>query len=109
MIELNVCFSLKDESSFWIINRVNDSLDEYTTIIKIKKEKGSQRLYLNLGTYVKDIHGNLIFRIFHKQQLVDFGMRAKGYVENDYSDIKMIILDREDRVDIDVFSNICLI
>ncbi len=50
--------------------------------------------------------GKLLFRIFHKQQLVDFGMRAKGYVENDYSDIKMIVLDREERVDIDVFGKI---
>jgi len=63
--------SLRGESSFWIITRSNETLDQYSAIIKITKEDKSQRMFISLGTFVKDHLGNEVFKVFLKQQLID--------------------------------------
>ncbi len=80
---------------------MNEQPDEYTAVIKVSKEEKSQKLFLHFGSFVRDNPGNLIFKFFQKQQLIDFGVRPIGYIENDYSDIKMQIYDKEDLIEIE--------
>jgi hypothetical protein len=63
---------LKAESSLWIISRSNDYFDEFTSVLKFSKEDKSQRIFISMGTFVRDCHENLIFKIFSKQQLIDY-------------------------------------
>ena len=72
MVEISVNFILKGESTCWIINRVAEKFDEYTAVVKISKEEKAQRVFLSMGTFVRDNNKNLIFKIFTKQQLIDF-------------------------------------
>jgi hypothetical protein len=68
---------LKGDSSFWIITRSNEEFDEFSSIIKISKEDKSQNIHVSLGTFVKDKYQNLIFKIFSKQQLIDYSSKYK--------------------------------
>jgi hypothetical protein len=87
---------------------MNEQPDEYTAVIKVSKEEKSQKIFLHFGAFVKDSSGNIVFRFFQKQQLIDFGVRPIGYIENDYSDIKMQIFDKEDLIEIESHSIIHL-
>ena len=69
--EINTQVILKGESSFWIVTRSNEILNEYSTIVKITKEDKSQKMFVSLGTFVKDYLDNEVFKIFLKQQLID--------------------------------------
>jgi hypothetical protein len=93
--EFSISFYLKGESTCWIFSRVNDFFDDSSVIMKIEKEENCQRIFASLGTFIKDIRGNLIFRVFLRQQLIDFSEKTKNssYVENDISFVKMYMLD----------------
>ncbi len=80
--------------------------DEKSAIIKIKKEDNSQRLYFLFGTYIRDQNNKLIFRIFHKQQLIDFGERPIGYMKNDYSDVRLILIDNQEKIEVNVLGKL---
>jgi hypothetical protein len=63
---------LKGESSFWIISRSDSEFNEFSTVIRVSKEDKSQNLHIHLGTFVRDWANNLVYKIFSKQQLIDF-------------------------------------
>lgn len=73
--EVVTTFSLKGESTFWLILRSDLEFNEYSAIIKIFKEDKSQNLHAAMGTFVRDIHNNLIFKVFTKQQLIDYSSK----------------------------------
>jgi hypothetical protein len=75
LVEIGVNFILKGESTCWIINRLNEKFDEFTSVVKIAKEEKSQRVFLSMGTFVRDNNKNLIFKIFTRQQLIDFSSK----------------------------------
>ncbi len=68
-------FLLKDESSLWLFLRNDLSPDTDTAVVRITKESNSQRCFIGLGTYIKDKHNKSIFKIFTRQQLVDFNSK----------------------------------
>jgi hypothetical protein len=71
-VEIKCCISLKGDSTCWIFNRANDYFDEYTLAIKLEKIEHSQKVFVSLGTFVKDYQNNLIFKVFTREQLVDY-------------------------------------
>lgn len=105
---------LKGDSSLWLITRCNEYFDEFSSIIKFSKEDKSQRLFISMGTFVRDCHENLIFKIFSKQQLIDYSsknsivifleVKNKTYIENDICEMKVHLIDTgEDKIVIKVF------
>ena len=66
--ELDSQITLKGESSCWIISRNNETSNEYSAIIHIKKEDRCQKMFITLGTFFED---NLVYKHFLKQQLID--------------------------------------
>jgi hypothetical protein len=104
---LSTSFTLKGESSLWLILRTDDSFDEFSAVIRISKEDKSQNMFISMGTFVKDVHKNLVFKIFSKQQLIDFSskniyndnhleLKTKSYKESDSCDVRAYILDTGD-------------
>lgn len=77
--EIAMSFSLKGESSLWVILRSDNDFNEYSAILKISKEDKSQNLHVSLGTFVKDVHNNLVYKNFSKQQLIDYS--SKNYLK----------------------------
>ena len=74
-INLDTTSILKGDSYLWIFTRNTNNLDYNTSVIRINKEEKSQRLYASLGTYIKDNDNNLVFKIFTRQQLIDFNSK----------------------------------
>ena len=66
---------LKGESYFWIVTRSSDELNKFSAIIKISKEDRCQKVFASLGTFVYDGKGNMYFKIFLKQQLIDYSSK----------------------------------
>ena len=75
-INIDMEFSLKDESSFWIFIRNTEKYDLDTAVIRISKESNCQKCFISMGTFVKDKNGENIFKIFSRQQLVDFNSKC---------------------------------
>ena len=76
-IQLTTSIILSGESSAWIILRSDDKLDCNSAIIKISKDQPkSQKVFLELGTFVTDSNGELVFKIFLKQQMIDFSSKT---------------------------------
>lgn len=71
-ISLDVNATLKGESCLWIYTRSVDVINQSTVIIRINKEEKSQRIFISLGTYIKDKDNQNVFKIFSRQQLIDF-------------------------------------
>ena len=63
---------LKGESNFWIISRSSDVLNKFSAVVKISKEDRCQKVFASFGTFVNDAKGNMYFKIFLKQQLINF-------------------------------------
>lgn len=74
-LEVTLSCSMKGESSCWIITRAKDFFDETTGVVRIHKEDKCQKMFISLGTFVKDMHNNLVFKIFSKQQLIDYSSK----------------------------------
>jgi len=65
-------FSLKGESTLWIILRTEEKIDDYSSIIKISKEERSQKMFISFGAFVSEKDKEeLTFKIFTTQQLID--------------------------------------
>jgi len=84
--------------------RSDADFNEYSAIIKISKEDKSQNMHVSMGTFVHDINCNLIFKIFSKQQLIDYSsiwiifknlleIRNKSYKENDICELKAYVYE----------------
>jgi len=107
IIDINITFVLKGESSCWIFNRVMDYFDEYSVIMRVDKEDKSQKLFISLGSFVRDSQNNLVFKIFCKQQLIDYSkIKNKMYVKGDLCKINLSLIDTtEEKVFIKVYVN----
>lgn len=68
---------LKGESVFWVIMRSNDALDKFSVVIKLSKEDRCQKVFASFGTFVSDSKGTMYFKIFLKQQLINFSSKTK--------------------------------
>jgi len=85
---------LKGESSFWLITRTSDVLNKFSAVIKISKEDRSQKVFVSYGTFVSDSKENTYFKIFLKQQLINYSkIKNKYYYDNDICEVKGNILD----------------
>lgn len=67
---------LKGESCFWIFTRSLDELNKFSAIIKISKEDRSQKVFASFGTFIFDAKETMYFKIFLKQQLIDFSSKC---------------------------------
>jgi hypothetical protein len=76
-VKLQFNVELKGDSTFWIFNRVEDYFDEYTVSIKIEKLENSHRVFCSLGTFLRDKDGNIIFKNFIREQIVDYSKLSK--------------------------------
>ena len=116
-VQINVNFTLQGESEFWIFTRsfvnkdVNESLafdilslnnepdiifNKYSSLIKIIKEKYTNRCFVTFGTFCessKDPY-QISYKTFLKRQLVNFNENTSlEYIENDICDFNVIITD----------------
>ena len=69
---------------------------KYSTVIKIFKNKNSNKAFVSFGTFYKNKkNGNLIYKTFLQRQLVDFIHEDNNYyyLENDLCEFDIIILD----------------
>jgi hypothetical protein len=74
--------------------RSNDCLDKRTAVLKITKEDRSQKIFASFGTFVLDKNSDLVFKIFIKQQIINFTSDSSQiYRENDISRIKGVVID----------------
>jgi hypothetical protein len=93
-LEVNLICDLSNSSILWIFLRNLEFFDEYSIVIKINKIADSQKIYLNMGTFIKDINNKLFLKIFSKQQLINFSEKNSSFYElNDICRIKLRILD----------------
>lgn len=77
---IEVSAVLKGECSLWLYTRKTEFFTPMTAVIRVSKEDKSQRIYLSLGTFVKDKSDNFEFKIFTRQQLVDFESNLNYYI-----------------------------
>ena len=66
---------LKGESNFWIVTRSSDVFNKFSAVIKISKEDRCQKVFASFGTFVNDSKGNMFFKVFLKQQLINFSSK----------------------------------
>ena len=108
-IEISLHLKLFDKSSFYIFTRCyidndnnffnnnnNQIFCEYSTVIKIYKNKNSKKSFASFGTFYKSKKsGNLHYKTFLQRQLVDFLKEDKNYyyLENDLCEFDIIIVD----------------
>lgn len=106
-IELSTTIVLRDESIFWLVLRCDKEVDEYWAVIKVEKIEESQKVFVSLGTLVKDKKENLVLKIFSKQQLIEKpSYKSNCYVESDSCMIKLNIIDRgEESICVNAFLN----
>ena len=89
-----------------------------SAIIKLSKGIKSQKVFLEIGTFVVDSKGELLFKIFLKQQLINYSskylycysinfileVKNKQLSDNDATEIKLIITDTgEDKIFCNVY------
>ena len=69
---MSINFSLKGESTLWIILRTEEKLDDFSSIIKISKDERSQKMFVSFGAFINEKDKeDLTFKIFTTQQLID--------------------------------------
>ena len=100
-IKLYISINLFGESELWIFTRssVNKSINEiyyfdeksanveeydnfnkYSSVIKIMKNKGSNKCFVSFGTfYEENDNHNLYYKSFLKRQLIDYSYDRKNY------------------------------
>jgi hypothetical protein len=98
---------LKGESTFWLITRSSDVLNKFSAVIKISKEDRCQKVFASFGTFVFDAKDNMYFKVFLKQQLINYSKtKNKYYYDNDICELKGNILDcGDDRIRAKFFLN----
>ena len=134
-VDLNLNFSLIGDSEFWIFTRcfvnkdTNDSsyfdeqsinnepnviYNKYTSLIKIIKEKNSNKCFVTFGTFYEDLEdpGKIKYETFLKRQLVDYSQNEQNknnnyyYLENDLAEFQVCILDSgNDLIDAKILLN----
>ena len=88
-------FSLQGESTFWLFLRGGNSFTTNTAVITVSKREKSQNCYVSMGTFVEDIHKNLIYKIFTRQQLLDYSKKkSEMNIKKDIVHYKMDIIDK---------------
>ena len=121
-LELKLSFNLLGESQILIFTRsfvnksINDSnlfdetcfnidtgdiFNKYTSLIKIMKEKKTNRCNITFGTYYNDPLKNnkLCHKFFFKRQLIDYSEEKKDNINyDDVSEFQLIINDLGDEV-----------
>ena len=100
-IKLYISINLFGESELWIFTRssVNKSINEsyyfdeksanieeydnfnkYSSVIKIMKNKGSNKCFVSFGTFYQDDDShNLYYKSFLKRQLIDYSYDSQNY------------------------------
>jgi len=101
-IKLNISINLFGESELWIFTRssVNKGINEsyyfdeksanveeydifnkYSSVIKIMKNKGSNKCFVSFGTFYQEENDNhnLHYKSFLKRQLIDYSYDDKNY------------------------------
>lgn len=86
-------FSLKGQSTFWLFLRAGNVFTIDTAVITVTKKENSQNCYVSMGTFVEDVHKNLIFKVFTKQQLLDYSKKTNE-IKNDTIKFKLNVIDK---------------
>ena len=122
-VKINLHLKIYDNGSFWIFTRsyvddyipetkkyktidvssrnINENNDnkifsKYSTVIKIIKNKNSNKAFVTFGTfYINKRSGHIHYKTFLKRQLVDYVHEDNNYyyLENDLCEFDIIILD----------------
>ena len=95
---ISLCVTLRGESQIWLVLHSNDKFDVTSAVISISKKEKSQTAFVSLGTFVKDVHNNLVYKVFTKQQLLCYDGKSNHYKKNDITNIKMEIVDTGEEV-----------
>ena len=77
-------------------NIKNKMFNKYSTVIKIFKDKNSNKAFVSFGTFYKNKKsGNIHYKTFLKRQLVDYIHEDNNYyyLENDLCEFDIIIVD----------------
>lgn len=77
-------------------NRNKKLFNKYSTVIKIFKNKNSNKSFVSFGTFYKNKKsGNLHYKTFLQRQLVDYVHEDNNYyyLENDLCEFDIIIID----------------
>ena len=77
-------------------NMKNKMFNKYSTVIKIFKNRNSNKAFVSFGTFYKNKKsGNLHYKTFLQRQLVDFVHEDNNYyyLENDLCEFDVIIVD----------------
>ena len=133
-LELNIKFSLKGDSELWIFTRCsvnksinesyyfdeksvnineNDFFNKYSSVIKIIKERNSNKCFVVFGTFYQETNDNnkLYYKSFLKRQLIDNSENPKCeeyyyFGENDICDFEMFVVDYgEELINTKIFLN----
>jgi len=59
--------------------RNDNFLNCNSAILKLSKGLKSQKVFLEIGTFVVDSKGELLFKIFLKQQLINYSSKINYY------------------------------
>lgn len=95
------CFVNKDlnESNLFDDSRnvdINDVFNKYTSLIKIIKEKSTNRCYISFGSYYNDSlqDNKLCHKFFLKRQLIDYSdSKSNNEYKDDKAELNIIIND----------------
>ena len=133
-LELSIKMSLIGQSELWIFTRcfINKSINEssyfdeksanieennifnkYSSVIKIVKEKNSNKCFASFGTFYQEKNNNnkLYYKCFLKRQLIDYSEieRTEDYYyynENDKCEFEIFITDfGEELINTKIFLN----
>ena len=123
-LELDIKFNLFGDSELWIFSRClvnksinesyffdeksvniedNDYFNKYSSVIKIKKVRNSNKCFVIFGTFYQEINDNnkLYYKSFLKRQLIDNSGIEKSYdyyyfTKNDKCEFELILTDYGD-------------
>lgn len=78
--------------------RSTSELNRYSAILKFSKDNNSQKVFVSYGTFVLDHNNRSIFKIFLKQQLINFNRNPKNktYYDNDMCILRANVFDNGD-------------
>ena len=133
-LELKIKFNLHGESELWIFTRTsvdkninksfysdvnnekqdeNENFNKYSSVIKIVKERNSNKCFVDFGTFYQEINDNnkLYYKSFLKRQLIDNSEIERDYDyyylnENDKCEFEIFVTDYgEERINTKIYLN----